>query len=81
MGREFLIRTMACDLGRRLGREDGLVEGLQKGIVALLKVRFKSQGAKLARKVRAKCDLKRLQRLLRIAARAKSVDEVQSVLG
>ena len=58
MGREFIIRSMACDLGRKLGREEGLVEGLQKGIVALLRSKFQSEGAKLARKVRLKCEPK-----------------------
>ena len=80
MGREFIIRSMACDLGRKLGREEGLVAGLQKGIVALLRSKFQSEGAKLARKVRLKCEPKGLESLLRIAARAQTVDEVRSRL-
>ena len=58
MGREFIIRSMACDLGQNLRWEEGLVEGLQKGIVALLRSKFQSEGAKLARKVRLKCEPK-----------------------
>jgi hypothetical protein len=80
MGREFIIRSMACDLGQNLRWEEGLVEGLQKGIVAVLRSKFQSEGAKLAQKVRLKCEPKGLESLLRVAARAQTIDEVRSRL-
>jgi hypothetical protein len=80
MGRIFLIQSIAREEGREVGREEGLVEGLQKGIVALLRSKFQSEGAKLARKVRLKCEPKGLESLLRVAARAQSIDEVESRL-
>jgi hypothetical protein len=64
----------------RLAHEEGRVDALQEGIVMLLELKFKSAGAKLARKVRALRDAERLQSLLQTVAGAKTLDEVRALL-
>ena len=80
MGCIFVSQSIAREEGREVGREEGMVEGLRKGIVALLRSKLQSEGTKLARKVRLKCEPKGLESLLRVAARAQTIDEVRARL-
>jgi hypothetical protein len=68
-------------LARQEGRDEGLAEGLQKGVLALLRLRFDTVGAKVARKVRSVHDVKRLEAVMRTATDAKTIDEAIAPLG
>lgn len=74
-------RAEGREEGRQQGREEGCsegIEGLQKGILELLK--FPGAGAKLTRKVRAERDIERLQAFLVAVGRAQTLDEVRAQL-
>jgi hypothetical protein len=64
----------------RLQCEEGLAEGLQAGILALLKLKFKKVSSRDARKLRSVREVERLHDLLRAVTRAESLDEVLALL-
>jgi hypothetical protein len=81
------IERLAMEEGRQKGRQEGReegrregIEGLQKGILELLKSKFPAARAKYARKVRAERDIERLQAILVAVGRAEKLDEVRALL-
>jgi hypothetical protein len=62
------------------GREEGIVEGWQNSILALLKSKFKMTSAKYARKIRAERNVERLQAILDAVGCAETPDQVRSLL-
>jgi hypothetical protein len=67
-------------LAREESRQEGVAKVYQDAILELLELNFKKVGTKQARKVRAVCDIKRLQALLRGAREADTLDEALSAI-